>query len=161
MAQTKLHLTCTLCGSRFVQVKQFSKRRDAQSYEDWAKENLKLCPDCFKNRIAREKDLEFRESIKDKLGDNTLIFLTGSPKQIAWGTAVRQEVLSNALSSGIYDDGFWALVNSIHRAEWWIENRNELYTTDLLLIALKEGDNVNRGTKKDVKKIQRRKHKGF
>ena len=90
MARTKLDLTCTICGTRFVHVKQFLKRRDAQSYEDCAETNLKLCPDCFKNREAREMDLKFRESIKDKLGGNTLVFLTGSPKQIAWGTAVRR-----------------------------------------------------------------------
>lgn len=79
MARAKINLTCSDCGESFEHIKFCNNRRDADSYEAWARENVTQCPTCYrKAQLAR------------KLEGLDLPEITGvSDKQIAYARKLR------------------------------------------------------------------------
>lgn len=97
MAIAKITLTCTECGKTFEHRKECRNRADADSHEAWARENIDLCPDCYRaqqQRIAQAAVLAALES-----HSITLPQLTGaSDKQIAYAQSVRIRALADSIS---------------------------------------------------------------
>ena len=56
MARSKLTLTCQTCGQEFERITFNRNRSDANKYDDWARENITECPDCYNRRLYAEQD---------------------------------------------------------------------------------------------------------
>lgn len=60
MAKASVKLICAKCGAEFKKEKYCTNRSAANSWEEWAKENFELCPDCEKEayrKAQKEKGL--------------------------------------------------------------------------------------------------------
>lgn len=61
MARADAHCKCEICGAEFTMYKYCYNRRDANQYEEWAAENITLCPDCYaKQREEKKKTSPIR-----------------------------------------------------------------------------------------------------
>lgn len=56
MAKATATCTCRKCGSNFEKTATKQNRREADAWEEWAKANFDLCPECYKaeQRAAEE-----------------------------------------------------------------------------------------------------------
>lgn len=88
MAIAKLDLVCTECGEAFVHRKECWNRRDADSYEIWARNNVTLCPACARKEREAQKRADAMAML-EKYGA-TLPAIEGvSDKQVAYAEALR------------------------------------------------------------------------
>lgn len=90
MAMAHAKCTCEKCGEEFEVVVKRSNRRDADSFEAWAAENITVCPACQQ----RERDEEHKrdaEAAKQKADEQGLPELRGSEKQIRWALSIRDK----------------------------------------------------------------------
>lgn len=55
MAKAVVILKCRDCGKEFTKSKICRNRAEAYSFEEWAKENIDICPVCYR-KIMREKE---------------------------------------------------------------------------------------------------------
>lgn len=97
MAIAKITLTCTECGKTFEHRKECYNRDEANRHEAWAKENIDLCPACYRARQQRNAQVAAQEAL-EKHGI-TLPELTGvSDKQISYAKSVRDGIIARHLS---------------------------------------------------------------
>lgn len=89
MARVKIECTCKVCGEKFTHIKFRNNREQADSYEEWAKENITICPDCYR----RNEEEEAKKSASEKA---ELPELTGTEKQIAYAEKLRAKIVSKA-----------------------------------------------------------------
>jgi hypothetical protein len=126
MAQARIEIICTECGCKFTHRKNCCNRDAATRYEEWAAENITICPECYvKQKRAEERaalDAKTAEATKAIEG-MTLSELTGSEKQIAWATDIRARAAATCKAAG-GNEKFWELFNSKTEAKWWIDNRD-------------------------------------
>lgn len=55
MAMARAICTCSTCGNEFTKSKQCRNRREADNFEQWAKDHLDTCPECYRKfRHERE-----------------------------------------------------------------------------------------------------------
>lgn len=141
--------------------KIFYNRRDADSWESWAEYGgIDECPDCREARIQCERD-EANAAAKAAAEKAGLPELSGSEKQIAWATTIRQKALDkiNEAWSGVtpqsreeleakerFDRFIAWLTTTKVTARWWIDNRDlsdsGLYTPGIEKI-IKEFEDAN------------------
>jgi hypothetical protein len=57
MAKVNLTLTCSVCGKSFTHTHFCQNRRDADSYELWAENNVTCCPACYARQQVKEEGL--------------------------------------------------------------------------------------------------------
>lgn len=128
MAQARIEIICTECGCKFTHRKNCYNRDAVTRYEEWAAENITICPECYvKQKRAEERaalDAKTAEANKAIEG-MTLSELTGSEKQIAWATDIRARAAATCKAAG-GNDKFWELFNSKTEAKWWIDNRDHM-----------------------------------
>lgn len=62
MAKASLYLKCKKCGKEFCHEKYFSNSKERNSYEEWARDAIDLCPDCYKAE-SREKMREENKKV--------------------------------------------------------------------------------------------------
>lgn len=129
MARTKITLTCKKCNCEFTHIHFSHNRKEADNYEQWAVENIAICPNCYKENKKEEENREI-SSLCEKLPE-----LKGSDKQINWAVKIRAdfykkyvEVL-NALTEKQKEESS-KKISSLEKlfqndsAKFWIENRN-------------------------------------
>ena len=79
---------CENCGKEFKKEKICRNRAEADSFEEWAKENCTECHECYKARIEAEK----AEKIKGISEEITFPTLTAvSDKQMSFAEKKRNE----------------------------------------------------------------------
>lgn len=61
MAIARVTLTCSKCGKQFEVTAKKRNRRECDSFEAWAADNIDTCPDCRKKEYAAEKEKERKE----------------------------------------------------------------------------------------------------
>lgn len=123
MAKASVEIICEECGKEFTHEHICRNRNEADSYEEWARENITTCPACWykAKRAAEEKRAE--EATKDV----ELSELTGSEKQVAWAEKIRRAAIATVLESGrTITEQVYAVINSITDARWWIDNRFDI-----------------------------------
>lgn len=123
MAQANVYITCTECGKEFRHTKICYNRAAADSYEEWARENITTCPECYKAAKKAEE-----QATEEKALDGVeLVELQGTEKQVAWANDIRRKICAECAA---YDPkpAFWEAVNSKTTAKWWIDNRDSMLT---------------------------------
>jgi len=97
-----------------------------------------VCSDCLRaeKEQERKQENERAASLANELGFSAL---TGSEKQIAWATTIRQQcyekVVANQPRPTVGLDKLIAAINLETSAKWWIDNRAAIGLTVLKLIA--------------------------
>lgn len=96
MARAIATCTCKHCGKTFEKVKFCANRKEADSFETWAKDNCDECSDCFKARMQKMND-EFYAKYQ-------LPEIKGvSEKQIAYAESLRKKLIVSYKTSDLLD----------------------------------------------------------
>lgn len=129
MAKTIANCTCATCGTVFIVPRFGSNRRDADQSAAWAEAHFDECPDCYKKRMAQERE-KANTQAAEQSAEMGLPDLVGSPKQIAWATTIRYGFLAEYYPlDKLKESGkaFLAQWLSDHtEARFWIDKRNFL-----------------------------------
>jgi hypothetical protein len=127
MAIAKATCTCKTCGKLFEVRVTRNNRSAADSFEAWAAEAITECYDCKRER----EEAAAKAAAEKALSGYQMGELIGSPKQITWVEKIRTKA---ALAWNVYmDPVFVQWVLSTHTdCRWWIDNRNELESDELL-----------------------------
>lgn len=139
MAKATITCTCPECGTKFAWSVTCQNRRMADSWEEYHADEAetRLCPECYRKQQAAKREQEratenaAAAETADKFGFPAL---TGTEKQVAWATAIRQQAIDSALTSaagrtsaGMTDKGRAFVAGVIERmstdAKWWIDHR--------------------------------------
>lgn len=151
MAKAYAKCNCATCGKTFEVTAIKRNCREAESWEKWAATYFDECDDCYKSRIAEERDAENREAAETASASGWAT-LEGTAKQVAWAETLRVEAVAyceqqlsgmvEALSHMREDESVSAekikfaedsialaerivvYVKSMTSAKWFIDNRN-------------------------------------
>lgn len=141
MAKATITCTCPECGTTFTWSVICHNRREADNWESYHADEAttRLCPECYRKAAAARRQQE-REAenaaAAETAGKLGLPAITGTEKQVAWATTIRQRAIDNALlasagrtSSGMTDKGRAFIAGIIAQmsaeAKWWIDHRDE------------------------------------
>lgn len=141
MARAKALCMCKTCGYEFEHIAYRGNSKDARSYEKWASENIDECPSCREERIKAEREKQNRISA-EAAQTKGWPELTGTEKQVAWATSIREKELGDAAEEctrrlktrhpEAYKIAMAAidkLVSTRTKASWWIDNRGYVKTS--------------------------------
>lgn len=53
MAKIMVTVKCEKCGCEFTHIHRCKNRTEADKYEEWAKENITVCPECYKKELEK------------------------------------------------------------------------------------------------------------
>lgn len=105
MAKAEVKIICKKCGNRFTWSNIYHSRKDADAAEIWAKQNITLCPECRKKEYIKEQQAlapEYAKKAAEILSDYKLPVLTGTEKQIAYATSLRDKFIANDIRAKKY-----------------------------------------------------------
>ena len=125
MALARIEITCQECGKTFTHRKNCWNRDDANRYEEWAADNITICPECYGKMKRAEEHSRLDKQTDDAvaaIGDIELAELTGTEKQIKWAESIRARAAKMFKDAGAKEKA-WELFNSKTDARWWIEHR--------------------------------------
>lgn len=139
MAKAEIKCTCPECGATHMWSVICHNRREADNWEQYhANDTDRLCPACYAKAKAKER-AEARE-VENKAAAETagalgLPALSGTEKQVAWATSIRQKALDEALAphggslANLNDKGRAVLAAAMAKlpteARWWIDHRDD------------------------------------
>ena len=131
MAKATATCTCAKCGKTFERSAYRRNRREADEWEAWASLHFDECPGCYRARLAAEREEENQKAAEAAKAAG-MPELTGSPKQIAWATTIREKLLT-ACDTWVdergrepdYDDFRSWLISAYTDSRYWIDNRSQ------------------------------------
>lgn len=98
MAKATVTCTCATCGATFQRFAIKRNRADADSWEQWAAENIDECPQCYAARRAAERKEQIERYISGFSSAHPLPKITGvSEKQIAYASSLRSRFIEDRL----------------------------------------------------------------
>lgn len=140
MAKATIECTCPECGAKHTWSVICHNRREADNWEQYhADDTDRLCPACYAKqqaaKRAEEREAE-NKAAAEKAGALGLPELSGTEKQVAWATTIRQQAIDSALmesagrtSAGMTDKGRAFVAGVIAKmsaeAKWWIDHRDD------------------------------------
>lgn len=113
MAIAKIEITCAKCGNTFIHRKECHNRREADSYETWAANNIDTCPECNRKQKADKKAAALAAAL-EKYGFQLPELIGASDKQIAYAANVRERYLADNISR---IDGYHKVLQLLNDAE--------------------------------------------
>lgn len=132
MAVGVARCTCERCGARFEKRATRANRREADSWVEWAEENITVCPDCYRAEKIAKAEAEIEKATVE-IG---LAELEGSVKQISWATDIRNKfiVTSASFLTRVHNEEEKArlirrreiVLQKAKDSRWWIEGRHFL-----------------------------------
>ena len=152
MAKGTANCICKTCGKTFEVVAYRQNSRMARQFEEWAEENIVECDACKAERIAAQR-AEENAKAAEKVAERGWPELTGSEKQVAWATTIRENGMDELLK------GIDKIRNSRHcdeealkigeraieemlshtQASWWIDRRDGIENTfSMLCLMIRE-----------------------
>ena len=112
MAKATVTCRCKICGKTFEHTKDCYNRADANAYEQWAAQNINVCPACY----AASKKAATRSKLDAYIAENfgvehPLPEITGvSEKQISYAASMRGKFIGELAKYG-------AKISSVFAAE--------------------------------------------
>ncbi len=145
MARARAICKCKYCGKEFEVIAFRNNRKDADSYEQWAVENIVQCPECREQERQKQREEEAMKNLEES-NENGWPELKGTEKQIKWAITIRAEGMK-AVAEKVRKDKlneFWAYALKVmeekNNASWWIDNRNFITQSIVKVIVAKEKD---------------------
>ena len=96
MAKASVMCKCEKSGKEYKKEKMCCNRAEADSFEEWAKENCTECPECYKARMELLRTQKAKE-IKEKY--NLPEIVGASEKQVNYANSLRDEYIVCAKDS--------------------------------------------------------------
>lgn len=89
MALVRITLTCCECGKEFEHRHTCRNTSDAANYEAWARDNVTICPECYRAalRVAEEKQAA------ENATSAGLPALEGTEKQVRYALVLRERLI--------------------------------------------------------------------
>lgn len=118
MAIASVTITCSKCGKEFTVRANKSNRAEANNFEEWVRRNIDTCREC--ERAAKESAEKERDAAAG------LPELVGSPKQISWARALRNDFIQS--TEGETPEALEAvrlILKVKTSAKWWIDVREK------------------------------------
>lgn len=134
MARATAVCTCATCGCEFEMRENCWNRREADRWQEWAKDYYNECPDCREARLAKER-AEANAKAAQEAASEGWPELTGTEKQVMWANTLRSNVVKYFDEHYIQNEQLNAegkvrvgrfiswLLSTYTRAAWWIDNR--------------------------------------
>ena len=128
MARARAICKCATCGRTFEVIAYKNSSREARSFEEWAADHITECNDCAEKRRAAKRAEENAKAASEAQ-ENGWPELTGSEKQVAWATTIRQQQISELAekvkpeAAMVYSECINDLVQAHTSAAWWIDNK--------------------------------------
>ena len=125
------HATCTCkrCGKTFERESRWWDDQKAREWEEWAAQNITLCPECkYDDYVAGAAKLAREASA---IG---LPALQGSAKQITWAEYIRAELLADA---GKYLEENWDKTRMFEGAAVKAHNEKVLHALGQILVQIR------------------------
>ncbi len=126
---------CAKCGNEFEVSAYRPNRRDANSFEAWAVDNITECDDCRNARKQAQRDEENRKAAA-AAAEMGYPELEGTEKQVAWANSIRESTISTLREHYLDPDAqerrphypmvYAFLVRKLltrKSAGWWIEHQ--------------------------------------
>lgn len=123
MAVAEVKLVCEKCGESFRYRRKVMNRSAADNLEEWTRENMTVCPDCYR-KMEIEAERQRINEIIENMDKPALPELKGTEKQVKWATDIRNKALS-LVAKKKPNQAFWDCFCSKTEATWWIDHRNE------------------------------------
>lgn len=93
MAKASVTCHCDKCGKDFTHTHNCYNRKEADNYEEWAKWNITICPECYREKTRQKKEVEYKKAL-DELDKIPLPKIEGvSEKQKNYAAALREREL--------------------------------------------------------------------
>ena len=92
MAKATVTCTCCECGKSFTASKILASRDQANNWEEWAKSNIIQCDEC-RAKSREEEKAAANAKAAEAAKEFALPELTGSDKQVAWATELRNKFI--------------------------------------------------------------------
>jgi len=136
MAKATVSLECAECGERFSRSKVFQNRKMANDWESYIeRQEGHQCTNCWKKEQDRIRTAERAEALAKanaQAAELNLPALTGSEKQIAWATTLRQKIVDSLNAEKGIDEAQQKVWDSIKKeflsrhtdSKYWIDNRS-------------------------------------
>lgn len=86
MAIAKIEIICKKCGKKFEHRATKASRREADSYEAWARDHIDTCPECYRTE-TREAETRKGEKASEKF--HLPEITEGTEKQIKFASDLR------------------------------------------------------------------------
>lgn len=118
MALARTDIVCEECGNTFTYRKKCANRKDADYVEEWAMENITLCPECYKK--LQKENIAYQN---EKDGFPPLI---GSEKQNSWAETIRRDFYDLMINKANTSEDLAFLqyiIKTVNESSVWIENR--------------------------------------
>lgn len=125
MAMATVEIRCTVCGETFTHSKNCHSRKEADSYEAWAAENVTVCPHCYAEQKRKEAEKRAAER-EEKAAKYPLCELSGTEKQVKWANSIRAKFVDEIVKTYELegDEDIVNYFNAKSEARYWIDNRN-------------------------------------
>lgn len=140
MAIASITVTCSTCGNSFTHRKECRNRREADSYEVWAINNISECPSCARARRNADASLKLANTLA-ALGRTLPVIKGCSDKQIAYAESVREQYLAARLND----------VTCYHKGMQRLQNPDAMAAT--ISACEESGLPLEEGIAHDLKKI--------
>lgn len=130
MAKATFTYKCARCGGTFEISRKFGSRKEADQWEAWAEDSSPYneCPECFRLRKQQERKAADIAAAEKSKGEG-FPDLTGSEKQIAWASKIRQDFIDEYFPwDKLTDEGREFMIrflNENNSARYWIDNRDK------------------------------------
>jgi len=147
MAKATALCKCRFCGNDF-KVEAFKiNRKEANSWKEWAEDNIDICQKCDREIYEAEREKENKKAMEKSIAMG-LPELTGSEKQVAWANSLRldfvcqyekeltkmNDIIQNAdkekqpemiAQKKSFCDAMDYAVNTKTDARYWIDSRDK------------------------------------
>ena len=110
MAKATVTCRCRICGKTFEHTKDCYNRTDANAYEQWAEQNITVCPTCY----AASKRTAAKSKLNAYIAENfsaehPLPEISGvSEKQISYAASLRSKFIGELVNYGVNVSSFFA-----------------------------------------------------
>jgi hypothetical protein len=152
MAVASVKIICKDCGKEFEWRRKCYNRKEANNSEEWAKENVNQCPDCWHKEqmeIKNQKEKESSDAFAAELEKYNLPALTGTEKQVEWATTIRNNAVGKTISQKPTEI-FWEMIESHTDAKWWIDHRDEVTRSVYEFVSLLMEDTEKQKKDKEI-----------
>lgn len=140
--KARVTLTCATCGKLYEVVRNVRNAAEADRWEATAGNYYTECPDCYKARLAAERDAA-NAAAADAAADYQWPALNGSDKQVAWAETIRLQMIDKLTPDKVEDEFHDLFARCLDRfladhtdAAWWIDNRNSYRAIKTAFVAL-------------------------
>lgn len=164
MARARATCKCTVCGEEFEITAYKRNSSEAASFVKWAEENITVCQECEKKQREADHAVE-NEKAARAAAENGWPQLTGTEKQVAWASTIRDQAIAVMKEYYLDEDrlqrypygryafeALTAILLDQTKASYWIDNRTRTIDIRSLIELARRADSIRYAVSEDTMK---------